>query len=265
MTLAPSLSSEELQNFHRVVTHSAGVRSHFDVYVWLQGEMQKYLPHDIMIAAWGDFQSGAIQHDILSAIDGARSNSSNIEAITPLLLNLFQRWTTVGSKPFTLTAGNKGFAHQARDLKCGLDDALQTMRYAMVHGISDERSSYDCLYAAFRSKKCFTDSEREVMVMVLPYIDLALRQVELLPHQCQTPAVITNPLIYDLLQSRGLSGREIEILQWVTLGKTNPEIGKILKISEYTVKNHMQRIFKKMNVSNRAQAVGLFKTLVSNG
>jgi DNA-binding CsgD family transcriptional regulator len=68
-----------------------------------------------------------------------------------------------------------------------------------------------------------------------------------------------------LLQSRGLSAREVEILQWVALGKTNPEIGKILKISEFTVKNHMQRIFKKMDVSNRAQAVGRFKAMVSNG
>ncbi len=264
MTIAPSLSPEELQHFHRVVTHSAGVRSHFDVFVWLQGEIQNYLAHDIMIAAWGDFQSGAIQHDIISALDGARSNSSNIEAITPMLLDFFQRWTASGNKPFSLTAGDKGFAHRAGGLKCGLNEALREMQYAVVHGINDARSSCDCLYAAFRNNEHFTESEREAMVMVLPYIDLALRQVQLLPHQSPDPAIIANPLIYGLLQSRGLSGREIEILQWVTLGKTNPEIGSILKISEYTVKNHMQRIFKKMNVSNRAQAVGLFKTMISN-
>lgn len=265
MTFAPSPSSQELQHFHRVVTHSAAVRSHFDVFVWLQGEMQNYLAHDIMIAAWGDFQSGAIQHDIISALDGARSTSSNRETIAPLLLDLFQRWITLGRQPFSLASGDKGFALEADGLQCPLDDALQTMQYVVVHGINDERSSYDCLYAAFRNEKCFTESEREVMTMVLPYIDLALRQVQLLPHQSPDTVVIANPLIFDLLQSRGLSSREIEILQWVTLGKTNPEIGRILKISEYTVKNHMQRIFKKMNVSNRAQAVGLFKTLVANG
>ena len=264
MTFAPSLSSEELQHFHRVVTHSAEVRSHFDVFVWLQGEMQNYLAHDIMIAAWGDFNSGAIQHDIISALDGARSDSSNLKAIAPLLLDLFQRWTAFGGKPYALTAGDQGFAMEADGLQCTLDDALQKMQYAMVHGVNDERSSYDCLYATFRSKEYFTESELEIMATVLPYIDLALRQVELLPHQSPAPVVISNPLIYDLLKSRGLSVREVEILQWVALGKTNPEIGRILKISEYTVKNHMQRIFKKMNVSNRAQAVGVFKTLVSD-
>lgn len=227
--------------------------------------MQNYLAHDIMIAAWGNFQSGVIQHDVISALEGARSTNSNVETITPLLLDFFRRWAAAGSKPFALTATDIGFALEADGLKRGLDQALQTMQYAMVHCINDERSSYDCLYAAFRIKENFTESDREIMTMVLPYVDLALRQVELLPHQSPDSAVITHPLIYDLLQSRGLSAREIEILQWVTLGKTNPEIGKILRISEYTVKNHMQRIFKKMNVSNRAQAVGLFKTLVSNG
>jgi len=265
MTVSPSLSSEELQHFHRVVTHSVEVRSHFDVFVWLQGEMQQYLAHDIMIAAWGDFSRGAIQHDIISALDGARSDSANLEAITPLLLDLFRRWTAIGGKPFALSAGDKGFAIEADGCQCAIDTALQRMQYAMVHGINDERSSYDCLYATFRCEECFTDAERDILAMVLPYIDLALRQVKLLPHQTNTAVVISTPLVFDLLQSRGLSAREVEVLQWVTLGKTNPEIGKILRISEFTVKNHMQRIFKKMDVSNRAQAVGLFKSLVSNG
>ena len=38
-------------------------------------------------------------------------------------------------------------------------------------------------------------------------------------------------------------------------GKTNDEIGSILDISTFTVKNHLQRIFKKIDVVNRSQAV----------
>ena len=44
-------------------------------------------------------------------------------------------------------------------------------------------------------------------------------------------------------------------MRWVALGKTNPEIGMILDISEFTVKNHMKSIFTKLDVTNRAQAV----------
>lgn len=56
--------------------------------------------------------------------------------------------------------------------------------------------------------------------------------------------------------SNELSAREAEILRWIALGKTNPEIGSILNISSFTVKNHVQRILKKLDVSNRTQAVG---------
>jgi len=44
----------------------------------------------------------------------------------------------------------------------------------------------------------------------------------------------------------------------VRKGKTNQEIALILQISLFTVKNHLQRIFRKLDVLNRAQAVGKF-------
>jgi DNA-binding CsgD family transcriptional regulator len=57
------------------------------------------------------------------------------------------------------------------------------------------------------------------------------------------------------LQLSHLSDRERQIMTWVAMGKTNPEIGCILSISEFTVKNHMKSIFGKLDVTNRAQAV----------
>ena len=44
-------------------------------------------------------------------------------------------------------------------------------------------------------------------------------------------------------------------MDWVRVGKTNEVIGVILNISPFTVKNHLKRIFRKLDVSNRAQAV----------
>jgi len=50
-----------------------------------------------------------------------------------------------------------------------------------------------------------------------------------------------------------LSGREIEVVRWVACGKTNAEIGHILKISDKTVKTHVQNILCKLGLANRAQ------------
>lgn len=55
-----------------------------------------------------------------------------------------------------------------------------------------------------------------------------------------------------------LSSRELEIVRWVVRGKTNWEIGQILKISDKTVKTHMQNIFSKLQASSRAQIAALF-------
>jgi len=52
-----------------------------------------------------------------------------------------------------------------------------------------------------------------------------------------------------------LSPREIEILCWVKEGKSNQEIGKLLNISESTVKAHLKHAYKKLDVTNRAQAM----------
>lgn len=51
-----------------------------------------------------------------------------------------------------------------------------------------------------------------------------------------------------------LSAREEEIVARVAQGKTNVEISRILAISPFTVKNHVQRILKKLGASNRTEA-----------
>jgi DNA-binding CsgD family transcriptional regulator len=89
---------------------------------------------------------------------------------------------------------------------------------------------------------------------LLSYLDHSLRQVAHLPIQSAygEPVVVERG---DPKESSGLSQREAEIMHWVRIGKTNYEIGVILNISAFTVKNHLQRIFKKLGTSSRAQAV----------
>ena len=52
-----------------------------------------------------------------------------------------------------------------------------------------------------------------------------------------------------------LSGREIEVLQQVSKGKSNREIAKELHISTATVKTHLIHIFGKLGVDDRTAAV----------
>ena len=54
--------------------------------------------------------------------------------------------------------------------------------------------------------------------------------------------------------SEKLTQRQIQILALIAVGATNDDISDKLCISPHTVKNHLYRIFKKINVPNRVQA-----------
>jgi DNA-binding NarL/FixJ family response regulator len=55
----------------------------------------------------------------------------------------------------------------------------------------------------------------------------------------------------------GLTSREMDVLKWVVLGKTNQEIGLALGISEKTVEKHLEGIFAKLQVASRVEAAVL--------
>jgi DNA-binding NarL/FixJ family response regulator len=54
-----------------------------------------------------------------------------------------------------------------------------------------------------------------------------------------------------------LNRREQEILNAAILGLTNLEIARQLNLALPTVKNYMSRIFEKLNVRNRAEAISV--------
>ena len=53
----------------------------------------------------------------------------------------------------------------------------------------------------------------------------------------------------------GLTEREAEVLRLMAAGRSNPEIGRDLFVSEATVKTHVNRIFAKTGSRDRSQAV----------
>lgn len=57
------------------------------------------------------------------------------------------------------------------------------------------------------------------------------------------------------LNSSELTQRELEVLQLISQGKSNADIGVQLSITEGTVKFHLNNIFSKLGVGDRTQAV----------
>jgi DNA-binding NarL/FixJ family response regulator len=77
-------------------------------------------------------------------------------------------------------------------------------------------------------------------------------------------AEVTKPLLRRLAldakleaERSNLTLREIQILEFLSEGKSNKEIANFLSISDETVKTHLKRLYEKLGASDRAQAVAI--------
>lgn len=79
----------------------------------------------------------------------------------------------------------------------------------------------------------------------------------------EVPVRTNGPFVLDAekLKETGLTAREHEILALIAQGLSNREIGEKLFVSENTVKTHSSRLFEKMQVNRRVQAVQKGKDL----
>jgi transcriptional regulator EpsA len=245
----------------RIIQQASSIRRHLEVFLWLNGELQNFFPHDILIAAWGDFKNNTLFFDVISAMPGVRTSRIQAAQLTPLMSRLYAGWVGHGGAPYTI-AIEDGLVAMPPSSGSAPARALCEMRSAVVHGVKDIRGDNDCLYAALSAASFGHPARmRSTLTLLLPHLDLALRRLDHVRPQglqgaaapIKVPQVM--PTSPEPISSLGMSLRELEIMTWVREGKTNQEIGQILDISVFTVKNHLQRIFKKLNVYNRAQAV----------
>lgn len=128
---------------------------------------------------------------------------------------------------------------EPRKMRLVFDDFNVREGYAHgVKNISGNKGSIFCFAANKMKKERRTESILELLV----------------PHYHETLTCI-------LAKSNGdttiLSPREKEILQWLVCGKSTWDVSTILKISERTIKFHINNIMKKLNAVNRTHAVAI--------
>lgn len=250
-------SSQDWPGFSEVVHRILAARRDEDVRALVRGELQHYIRHDVLLAAWGDFRLGALHYDLLTPDAAVTATHAEAAGIAPILNQMFQAWAANGRKPLLLNTREYADAWAGTGLVAPAVPTMARMESVLVHGLLDRRGRHDCLYAFFSAVPSGNAEENQAAKLLVPYLDVALRQLEapLRPANAQAVTVSAE----DDRQAP-LSEREAEIMRWVALGKTNAEIGNILSLSSFTIKNHMQRIFKKLDVFNRAQAVSVFQS-----
>jgi DNA-binding CsgD family transcriptional regulator len=79
----------------------------------------------------------------------------------------------------------------------------------------------------------------------------------LVVREVAVPAAPDTPFVRNdrELEKLGITPRELQILEHIASGKSTREIAEALFVSENTVKTHAGRLFEKLSVKRRTQAV----------
>ncbi|MDH4227150.1 MAG: autoinducer binding domain-containing protein [Deltaproteobacteria bacterium] len=109
------------------------------------------------------------------------------------------------------------------------------------HAPGNGRGTIFSFSSSSLKRRKFRDVHKEMLDVLAPHLHTALLRVCAASPEC----------------SADLTGRELEVLKWAREGKSNWEIGGILKISERTVKFHLQNVADKLDAVNKAHAVAI--------
>lgn len=227
---------------------SHAIQSHLQLYQWLRQDFYPLMRHEVLLSAWGDFSSGQLQFDVCAQAPELSTVRllEDSAIVNYLMCNLYKRWLEQDEKWFVINHFDASGMHAQSPN--AFTHQLMKMHSLLVYGVRDTRGKADCIYVFFDHTRDF-DAPLALLGMVMPHLDAAIRRIAHLEMPTK------DEFLLDAMSFGALSEREQEILHWVRSGKTNLEIGIILNISANTVKNHLKRIFQKLDVSCRAQAV----------
>jgi transcriptional regulator EpsA len=238
----------ELESLGLILEFSLKVHTPHQFYCWTQGVLQNLIRHELLICALRKGESSAVHVDSFSTTS---TQSTLINSLfsqdTSLVPLLMKAWENNQFQPVVLDIRKeKLISDSALARELNRIEASEVL----VHGTHDSYGKFVSLFI-FASRPGTNARGKETLVKLLvPTL-----------HSAWVHTQLIRPTMYkdvpvDSKKRDALTPRELDILNWIYRGKSNIEIGLILGLSPFTVKNHVQKILRRLNVLNRAQAVG---------
>lgn len=257
------LSTEHAQAMVRLLESAPGVRRRHQFFVWAQSRMQALVPHQVMVCGayhrqrrglvFDTFHNVVLSADLLSAIG---------EADGALTRALTAAWVDGRGRPVRVALnrldGAAGVAAALLRVELGCADLL-------VHGVARPQRPAEIETLFIFGGPTLSGRDHPAMAcldLLLPQLHQTWQRVVATEHEFLRPlASAPVPPRAEKADpgpaSKRITLRECQILRWVREGKSNQQIAVALDISPLTVKNHVQKILRKLGASNRAQAVAL--------
>lgn len=236
------LSRQEQEYLLRVIESGLRVDSLGQFFLWTQGQLQALLPHQMLVCMRFAPGGSLLRLECVHGTVLPPSALALLSAARDGLASRIGRHCLQGGRlpamaDFASEAGQGVLECFRAELdRAGFDSVL-------VHGTGQTPDGAS-VFALFGLPMRPNGRHAYFLELLLPHLHLALMR---LPDAASRA--------FGAAFARPLSTREAEVMAWLREGKSNDEVGQILGISALTVKNHLQRIYRLLGVSNRAHAL----------
>lgn len=255
-----SIAPDQSEVLLRVIEAAPQVCRRHQFFVWTQGDFQRWLPHKISICGSYDREQRDVVFDIFNSIPLPDHVMQGLKSMRSEVVQAALQVWRKGRSQATLVSLQRDVMPQP------LTMALLEQGYdqIMVHGLTrpgrpDELESF-FMFAQPRS--AYGEAHTQALDMLLPCVHMAYQRVCVTERQMvmgRSPSILMPG--QTMSRAAPITEREREILLWVRDGLSNQQISEKLGISALTVKNHVQKILRKLGAANRAQAVAKAMTM----
>ncbi|WP_233374334.1 helix-turn-helix transcriptional regulator [Roseateles cellulosilyticus] len=235
----------------RAAESALTVRRRYQFFVWTQSYLSRLIPHQLAVCGSYDRASRELLFDVFNSVSLDPALMDALGDARSLLMQHWQaRWLEARGRPAVIETADLAFTSLAP-----VRDALQAAHFhtVLVHGVSRPQRPQEIesffVFASQDGPTLAALSSR--LELLIPHIHGAWQRVQAVERDVGLPGAPQAPVV----RAAGVTLREREILGWLREGKSNQQIAEELGISALTVKNHVQKILRKLGAANRAQAV----------
>jgi transcriptional regulator EpsA len=239
------LSKLEQEYLLRVLESALLVHDRRQFFLLTQGQLQALLPHQVMVCMQFDDHGALLRLECLhGSVFEPGAMAQLCDGANALAPRIARHCSALRAFPSTISCtvcsapAEPLSPFQQEISNAGFDNLL-------IHGSAPLRGGAT-VFALFGMAQRPGPREAYFLQLLLPQLHMVL--LGLADRASGAAPQAASGM-------RSPSAREIEVLQWLSEGKSNYEIACILGISPLTVKNHLQRIYQNLGVSNRTQAV----------
>lgn len=241
-----ALTEREMEYLFRIIDSSTSITQRHQFFLWAQGDVQSLLPHGMLICILDDGSGESLSIEKFSRTQLCEAKFSGLcRAEGGIIFRLMSAWSAGKNQPLLLCPSKPQLAvyrRLATDLK---RDALDRVA---AHGIYDANGRTSSFFAFTQFSVTLTERHAYFLELLMPHIHMALVRMLFHERHRKDGAVVGK-------NRKLITDRETEILRHVQSGRKNQEIAQLLNISPLTVKNHIQKILRKLDVNNRTHAV----------